>query len=57
MFNFQHVAPCFQFNMSHQIRHLSFGKDYPGIINPLDEHSITSTAGEYDCIIAVFSDL
>ena len=27
----------FQFNVSHEIRHLSFGTDYPGIINPLDE--------------------
>lgn len=26
------------FNMSHAIRHLSFGNDYPGLVNPLDSH-------------------
>lgn len=26
-----------KFNLSHRIHHLSFGYDYPGIINPLDE--------------------
>eukprot|EP00287_Rhodomonas_sp_CCMP768_P022716 CAMPEP_0202824730 /NCGR_PEP_ID=MMETSP1389-20130828/12553_1 /ASSEMBLY_ACC=CAM_ASM_000865 /TAXON_ID=302021 /ORGANISM="Rhodomonas sp., Strain CCMP768" /LENGTH=142 /DNA_ID=CAMNT_0049497863 /DNA_START=111 /DNA_END=539 /DNA_ORIENTATION=+ len=25
--------------MSHVIRHLSFGKDYPGLLNPLDKES------------------
>ena len=29
-------VPSFQFNMSHHINHLSFGIDYPGIVNPLD---------------------
>lgn len=28
-----------KFNLSHAIRHLSFGQDYPGIINPLDQTS------------------
>ena len=28
--------PSFQFNISHHINHLSFGIDYPGIVNPLD---------------------
>jgi hypothetical protein len=26
----------FQFNLTHYIKHLSFGEDYPGIVNPLD---------------------
>ncbi|XP_071105582.1 endoplasmic reticulum-Golgi intermediate compartment protein 3-like [Haliotis cracherodii] len=26
-----------KFNITHRIKHLSFGTDYPGIINPLDE--------------------
>ncbi|CAD5112590.1 DgyrCDS1803 [Dimorphilus gyrociliatus] len=26
-----------QFNVTHRIRHLSFGDEYPGIVNPLDE--------------------
>ncbi|XP_043946036.1 endoplasmic reticulum-Golgi intermediate compartment protein 3 [Protopterus annectens] len=29
-------------NMTHHIKHLSFGKDYPGIFNPLDETSIVA---------------
>ena len=31
------MASMFQFNLTHYIRHLSFGTDYPGIVNPLDE--------------------
>ena len=26
----------FQFNMSHTIHQLSFGEEYPGLVNPLD---------------------
>uniref|UniRef100_A0A7N9AP24 Endoplasmic reticulum-Golgi intermediate compartment protein n=1 Tax=Mastacembelus armatus TaxID=205130 RepID=A0A7N9AP24_9TELE len=29
-------------NMTHLIKHLSFGKDYPGIVNPLDGTDITA---------------
>uniref|UniRef100_A0A674MR83 Endoplasmic reticulum-Golgi intermediate compartment protein n=1 Tax=Takifugu rubripes TaxID=31033 RepID=A0A674MR83_TAKRU len=29
-------------NMTHLIRHLSFGQDYPGLINPLDDTNITA---------------
>ncbi|XP_020854402.1 endoplasmic reticulum-Golgi intermediate compartment protein 3 isoform X2 [Phascolarctos cinereus] len=29
-------------NMTHYIRHLSFGEDYPGIVNPLDNTNITA---------------
>ncbi|KAL7408102.1 hypothetical protein ABVT39_018312 [Epinephelus coioides] len=29
-------------NMTHLIKHLSFGKDYPGIVNPLDETDVTA---------------
>ncbi len=30
----------FQFNLTHHIRHLSFGDKYPGVHNPLDETNI-----------------
>ncbi|KAJ3602366.1 hypothetical protein NHX12_030124 [Muraenolepis orangiensis] len=29
-------------NMTHLIKHLSFGKDYPGIVNPLDETDVSA---------------
>ncbi|XP_041060516.1 endoplasmic reticulum-Golgi intermediate compartment protein 3 isoform X2 [Carcharodon carcharias] len=29
-------------NMTHYIKHLSFGSDYPGIVNPLDGSNITA---------------
>ncbi|XP_030230045.1 endoplasmic reticulum-Golgi intermediate compartment protein 3 isoform X6 [Gadus morhua] len=29
-------------NMTHMIKHLSFGKDYPGIVNPLDGTDVTA---------------
>uniref|UniRef100_A0A667XK41 Endoplasmic reticulum-Golgi intermediate compartment protein n=1 Tax=Myripristis murdjan TaxID=586833 RepID=A0A667XK41_9TELE len=29
-------------NMTHLIKHLSFGKDYPGIVNPLDGTDVTA---------------
>ncbi|KAF6087970.1 ERGIC and golgi 3 [Phyllostomus discolor] len=29
-------------NMTHYIRHLSFGEDYPGIVNPLDHTNVTA---------------
>ena len=32
----QVFVPWFQFNISHHINHLSFGIDYPGLVNPLD---------------------
>eukprot|EP00038_Savillea_parva_P009238 m.182194 g.182194 ORF g.182194 m.182194 type:complete len:388 (-) comp15467_c0_seq1:133-1296(-) len=32
------------FNMTHSIKRLSFGTEYPGLVNPLDEHSeVTDT--------------
>ncbi|KAK3575033.1 hypothetical protein QTP86_019779 [Hemibagrus guttatus] len=30
-------------NMTHLIKHLSFGKDYPGIVNPLDGTNVVAT--------------
>lgn len=36
----------FQINMTHLIRHLSFGKDYPGIVNPLDDTNVTAPQGQ-----------
>uniref|UniRef100_A0AAY4EXY5 Endoplasmic reticulum-Golgi intermediate compartment protein n=1 Tax=Denticeps clupeoides TaxID=299321 RepID=A0AAY4EXY5_9TELE len=35
-------AWCRQINMTHFIKHLSFGKDYPGIVNPLDNTDVTA---------------
>uniref|UniRef100_A0A8B9X7G0 Endoplasmic reticulum-Golgi intermediate compartment protein n=1 Tax=Bos mutus grunniens TaxID=30521 RepID=A0A8B9X7G0_BOSMU len=32
-------------NMTHYIRHLSFGEDYPGIVNPLDHTNVTAPQG------------
>ncbi|NWR91592.1 ERGI3 protein, partial [Campylorhamphus procurvoides] len=29
-------------NMTHYIKHLSFGRDYPGIVNPLDGTAVTA---------------
>lgn len=31
--------------MTHFIKHLSFGKDYPGIVNPLDGTVVTAEQG------------
>lgn len=33
----------FQFNFTHTINRLSFGEDYPGQVNPLDNFSDVST--------------
>ncbi|XP_064597397.1 endoplasmic reticulum-Golgi intermediate compartment protein 3-like [Liolophura sinensis] len=32
-----------KFNITHKINHLSFGKDYPGIVNPLDGLNVKAT--------------
>ena len=34
------------FNMSHTINTLSFGKEYPGIINPLNGHSAIDSSSQ-----------
>lgn len=34
-----------QINMTHYIQHLSFGEDYPGIVNPLDHTNVTAPQG------------
>lgn len=36
----------FQINMTHLIKHLSFGKDYPGIVNPLDDTNVSAPQGQ-----------
>ena len=36
----------FQFNMTHQIKHLSFGLTYPGIVNPLDDTKEIAEKGQ-----------
>ncbi|PWS23258.1 hypothetical protein DKP78_14070 [Enterococcus faecium] len=40
------AASVSQINMTHLIKHLSFGKDYPGIVNPLDDTYVTALQGE-----------
>ena len=35
------VCVCaLQFNLSHKIDRLSFGTEYPGLVNPLDGHKV-----------------
>ena len=34
-----------QINMTHLIRHLSFGRDYPSIVNPLDGTDVAAPQG------------
>ncbi|KAK6167933.1 hypothetical protein SNE40_021856 [Patella caerulea] len=36
-----------KFNLSHRINHLSFGQDYPGIVNPLDGLKLDAEQGRY----------
>lgn len=31
--------------MTHNIKHLSFGRDYPGLVNPLDGTDVTAQQG------------
>lgn len=35
--------------MTHFIKHLSFGKDYPGIVNPLDDTNVAAPQGK--CVL------
>ena len=35
-----------QFNLTHHIRHLSFGHEYPGIKHPLDDTFVAAEDGE-----------
>lgn len=37
--------------MTHLIKHLSFGQDYPGIVNPLDDTNITAPQGPSVCAL------
>lgn len=43
---FELSAFLFQINMTHYIKHLSFGRDYPGIVNPLDGTDVTAQQGK-----------
>jgi len=42
----------FKFNMSHTINRLSFGKDFPGIVNPLD--NVTKASDNPEHAIAMY---
>lgn len=35
-----------QFNLTHDIRHLSFGNEYPGITHPLDGTAVAAEESE-----------
>ena len=35
-----------QFNLTHHIRHLSFGNEYPGITHPLDGTAVAAEESE-----------
>lgn len=41
------LSVVLQINMTHLIKHLSFGKDYPGIVNPLDDTDVTAPQGQW----------
>ncbi|EDL06163.1 ERGIC and golgi 3, isoform CRA_c, partial [Mus musculus] len=41
-FGLDNPSDCLQINMTHYIKHLSFGEDYPGIVNPLDHTNVTA---------------
>ena len=34
------------FNMSHRIRKLSFGTEFPGVVNPLDNHTTVDSQSQ-----------
>ena len=38
-----------QFNLTHHIRHLSFGHEYPGIKHPLDDTFVSAEDCESSC--------
>ena len=43
-----HITLFFlQFNMTHHIKQLSFGMEYPGMDNPLDNMLVTDVKGKY----------
>ena len=41
--------------MSHTVHHLSFGEDYPGIVNPLDGVTQTADESKYCCMLGNFA--
>uniref|UniRef100_A0A8C8TDV8 Endoplasmic reticulum-Golgi intermediate compartment protein n=1 Tax=Peromyscus maniculatus bairdii TaxID=230844 RepID=A0A8C8TDV8_PERMB len=41
-FGLDNTLVFLQINMTHYIKHLSFGEDYPGIVNPLDHTNVTA---------------
>lgn len=41
------------FNMSHTIKKLSFGQEYPGIINPLDGHKAVDDSTQQGTLATV----
>lgn len=41
----------FQFNVTHRINHLSFGQDYPGIVNPLDGHHESASSCKFSLML------
>lgn len=41
--------------MTHLIKHLSFGKDYPGIVNPLDGTNVAAPQGMFLNVVNKFT--
>jgi len=46
-----------QINMTHLIKHLSFGEDYPGIVNPLDDTDVTAPQGRSRAAFCAISNI
>lgn len=42
------------FDLSHQINHLSFGHQYPGLVNPLDDTQKTQPSSTYAAMFQYF---
>uniref|UniRef100_A0A8C0F3X4 Endoplasmic reticulum-Golgi intermediate compartment protein n=1 Tax=Bubo bubo TaxID=30461 RepID=A0A8C0F3X4_BUBBB len=51
------LAFPFQINRTHYIKHLSFGRDYPGIVNPLDGTDVTAQQGKSHIFLSVDPNL
>ena len=44
------LARIAQFNLSHSIDRLSFGTEFPGLVNPLDGHKVELEECEFGVV-------
>ena len=51
-----HALFQLQFNLTHHIRHLSFGHEYPGLKHPLDDTYVASEDGKM-CLCVLWMDM